>query len=98
LFKRCVSAFGDDDWEQMRTDAKRLESLAERWRERPSKSAKHATAKREWTTKLAAASKRLGEAAGKKDSALASSVLGEASTAVARLREIEPPSATKGEE
>ena len=85
LFKRCIVAFGEDRWDGVVGDSKRLQQIARKWSEQkptdPKQSAEHVQAAKQLET----ASKNLEQAALKADAAGVSRSLGEVAETLTKL-------------
>jgi len=85
LFKRVVIAFGEDRWDGVVSDAKRLQMIGHKWDEQkptdPARLAEHHQA----AQRLENGAKTLEQAALKADAAAVSKALGEVAEALSRL-------------
>jgi hypothetical protein len=87
LFKRCIVAFGEDRWEGVTSDAKKLQATAKKWSQQKGVSAEQKPA----LDKLMSGSLHLEEAGTKADAKAVSTALGEVADALAKLHVAAPP-------
>src|SRR4051812_35010324 len=85
LFKRCILAFGEDRWDGVVTDAKRLEAIGKKWGEQRANEPGRAAELRQAAERLQSGSRHLAQAALKADSADVSKALGEVADALTKL-------------
>lgn len=85
LFKRCIVAFGEDRWDGVIGDAKRLQQISQKWANQKPTDAKRATDHAQAVAALQTGSKHLETAALKADSAAVSKSLGEVADALSKL-------------
>jgi len=87
LFKQCTIAFGEDRWDGVIADARRLQMTGKKWGDQKPNDAEHRSA----AERLQAGAKRLEEAAAKGDATAAAKALGEVAEALTKLRVKDPP-------
>jgi hypothetical protein len=85
LFKRCILAFGEDRWDGVAADARRLQAIGKKWGEHPPNDAARAAEHRQATERLRAGSRSLEQAALKADAAGVSKALGEVAESLTKL-------------
>jgi hypothetical protein len=85
LFKRCIVAFGEDRWDGVVTDSKRLQQIARKWADQKPTDSKKAAEHVQATARLQDASKKLEQAALKADAAGVSRSLGEVAESLTKL-------------
>jgi hypothetical protein len=85
LFKRCIVAFGEDRWDGVVGDSKRLQQIARKWAEQKPTDAKRSAEHVQTTKRLETASRNLEQAALKADAAGVSRSLGEVAETLTKL-------------
>jgi hypothetical protein len=85
LFKRSIVAFGEDRWDGVVTDSKRLQQIARKWAEQKPTDPKRAEEHVQATKRMETASKNLEKAALKADAAGVSRSLGEVAESLTKL-------------
>jgi hypothetical protein len=88
LFKRCIIAFGEDRWDGVIADAKRLQAAGKKWSQQPGLDVERKQA----TERLQVGARHVEEAAAKSDAAAVSKALGEVAEALAKLHVPAPAS------
>jgi hypothetical protein len=80
-------AFGEDRWDGVIADARRLQMTGKKWGDQKPTDAEHRAA----AERLQASARRLEEAATKSDATAAAKALGEVAEALTKLRVKDPP-------
>jgi hypothetical protein len=85
LFKQCIVAFGEDRWDGVVTDSKRLQMVARKWAGQKPVDGSRAAEHKQAADRLEAGARNLEQAALKADSAAVSKSLGEIAEALTKL-------------
>lgn len=85
LFKRCVIAFGEDRWDGVVSDARRLQMIGRKWDDQKPADQARLAEHHQAAQRLEASAKTLEQAALKADAAAVSKSLGEVAEALSKL-------------